>query len=149
MPMKMPSIKKRLVTLGRILKQTGTADILISYLIFVFIAALIVFLTEPDITNYADALWYCYDVISTTGFGDIVVHGMIAKLCSVVVTVYSLIVIAIITGIFANFYMQVIDERRKETLAAFMDKLEHLPELSKEELEELSEQVRKFRNGGD
>ena len=94
------------------------------------------------ITSSSDALWYCYDVISTTGFGDIVVHGFIAKLCSVIVTIYSLIVIAIVTGIFANFYMQVIEERREDTIVAFLDRLEHLPELSDEELKELSERAK-------
>ena len=136
---------KRLKTLWRILKQTRTHEVLATYLIFVFVAALIVYVTEPEILSYGDALWYCYAVISTTGFGDIIVHGFIAKLCSVAVTVYSLIVIAIITGVFANFYMQLIDERRKETIAAFLDRLERLPELSKEELTELSEQVETFR----
>ncbi|MBR1524607.1 MAG: two pore domain potassium channel family protein [Lachnospiraceae bacterium] len=145
--MKRIPISKRLITLGRLLKQTGTWHILASYIVFVFIAALIVFLTEPEITSYGDALWYCYDVISTTGFGDVVVHGFIAKLCSVVVTVYSLIVIAIITGLFANFYMQVIEERRQGTLAAFLDKIERLPEMTPEELKELSEEVKVYRNG--
>jgi len=35
--------------------------------------------------------------------------------------------------------------QQKETLAMFMDKLERLPELSKEELEHISQKVRKFR----
>ena len=34
--------------------------------------------------------------------------------------------------------------RQDETVSTFLEKLEHLPELSKEELEELSERVKKF-----
>lgn len=141
-------MKQRLITFIRVMKQTGVHKVLVTYLMFVFIAAWIVLLTEPGITRYGDALWYCYDVISTTGFGDVVVHGFIARTISVAVTVYSLIVIAIMTGVFSNFYTQVIREGQRGTLAAFLDRLEHLPELSKEELAELSEKVKKYRNGG-
>ena len=38
-----------------------------------------------------------------------------------------------------------IEVKNKETLSAFLDKLEQLPNLSKEECRELSEQVKKFR----
>ena len=138
---------KKLTIFRRILKDTGADKILATYLIFVFVSAFVVLITEPGISEYGEALWYCYDVVSTTGFGDVVVEGFIAKMISVAVTVYSLIVIAIITGIFSNFYTQLIRERQQGTISAFLDKLEHLPELSKEELTELSEKVRNFRNG--
>lgn len=35
--------------------------------------------------------------------------------------------------------------QRKETIAMFMDQLERLPELSREELESISQKVRKLR----
>ncbi|MCR5118962.1 MAG: potassium channel family protein, partial [Lachnospiraceae bacterium] len=127
-------MKRRWITFIRIIKETGAHKVLLIYLLFVFIAAWIVLLTEPGITRYGDALWYCYDVISTTGFGDVVVCGFVARTLSVAVTVYTLIVTAILTGVFSNFYMQVIRERQHGTIAAFLDSLEHLPELSKEEL---------------
>lgn len=136
---------KKLKTLYRILKQTDGINIFASYMIFVFISALLILLVEPEITNYGDALWYCYAVISTAGFGDIVVHTLLAKLISVVVTIYSLLVIAILTGIVVNFYNEILELRRKETLSAFLDRLEKLPELSHEELVEMSERVHKFR----
>ncbi len=136
---------KNLKTLYRILKQTGALSIFIYYMIFVFVSALLILLVEPEITSYADALWYCYAVISTAGFGDIVVHTFLAKIISVIVTVYSLIVIAILTGIIVNFYNEILELRRKETLSAFLDRLERLPELSHEELVELSERVHWFR----
>ena len=44
-----------------------------------------------------------------------------------------------------NFYTQMVEMQRKETLAMFMDQLERLPELSREELENISRKVRQFR----
>ena len=137
----MPNLR----TLYRIMKQTNGIRIFSYYMLFVFISALLILLVEPEITNYGDALWYCYAVISTAGFGDIVVHTILAKLISVVVTAYSLIVIAILTGIVVNFYNEILEARRKETLSAFLDRLEKLPELSHEELVELSKRVHQFR----
>lgn len=101
-------------------------------------------LAEPKINTYLDALWYCYAVISTAGFGDIVTITLIGKIASVLLTIYSLFVIAIATGVVVNFHGQLIQIRQKETVAAFADKMQHLPELSQEELQELSEKVKLF-----
>ena len=59
--------------------------------------------------------------------------------------IYSLFVVAIATGVVVNFYTQMVELQRKETLAMFMDQLERLPELSREELENISRKVRQFR----
>ena len=64
---------------------------------------------------------------------------------SVLLTIYSLFVVAIATGVVVNFYTQMVEMQRKETLAMFMDQLERLPELSREELENISRKVRQFR----
>lgn len=66
-------------------------------------------------------------------------------MCSVLLTIYSLFVVAIATGVVVNFYTQMVEMQRKETLAMFMDQLERLPELSREELENISRKVRRFR----
>ena len=70
---------------------------------------------------------------------------LLEKLCSVLLTIYSLFVVAIATGVVVNFYTQMVELQRKETLAMFMDQLERLPELSREELENISRKVRQFR----
>lgn len=66
-------------------------------------------------------------------------------MCSVLLTIYSLFVVAIATGVVVNFYTQMVEMQRKETLAMFMDQLERLPELSREELENISRKVCRFR----
>ena len=66
-------------------------------------------------------------------------------MCSVLLTIYSLFVVAIATGVVVNVYTQMVEMQRKETLAMFMDQLERLPELSREELENISRKVRQFR----
>ena len=134
--------------LVNILKNTGADRFLVSYLIFVFADAALIWIFEPSITTYYDALWYCYAVISTAVFGDVVVTAFIPRVLSVLLTVYSIIIIAIVTGVVVNFHTQKINMRNKETVSAFLDRIEKLPELSEEELEELAEGVRRFRDTG-
>lgn len=115
------------------------------YIVFLFVSAAIIQLVEPDINHYGDALWYCYAVLSTAGFGDIVAITFIGKLVSVLVTIYTIFVVAIVTGVVVNYYGQIVEMQRRETAMMFLDKLERLPELSKEELEDISKRVKKFR----
>ena len=136
---------KKIRELGIILKRTKADRILSGFLLFLFAAALIIQIVEPDINRYVDALWYCYAVISTAGFGDVVAVTFIGKVCSVLLTVYSMFVLAIVTGVVVNFYSQVVETHSKETLTPLMDQLEHLPELSKEELEAISQTIKKLR----
>lgn len=136
---------KNLKLLWVILKRTKATQILLGFVLFLFATAAVIQLAEPDINRYGDALWYCYAVISTAGFGDLVAVTFIGKICSVLLTIYALFVVAIATGVVVNFYTQMVEMQRKETLVMFMDKLERLPELSKEELESISKKVREFR----
>lgn len=134
----------RLRILKLILVRTHADKILLTYLVFIGIAALLIQMLEPEINRFVDALWYCYAVISTAGFGDIVVTTFPAKVISVVLTVYSIIVIALVTGVIVNYYNQLIQIRQKNTLASFVDRIQRLPELSREELEEMSVNAKQF-----
>ena len=128
---------KKIKVLWLILKRTKADRILSGFFLFLF--------AEPDITRYGDALWYCYAVISTAGFGDVVAVTFLGKICSVLLTVYSIFVVAIVTGVVVNFYSQLVEMHDRETLTIFMDKLEHLPDLSKEELETISQKIKQLR----
>ena len=90
---------KRIKVLGSVLKRTRADKIIIGFIVFIFAIAAVIQLVEPDINRYGDALWYCYAVISTAGFGDVVAVTFIGKMCSVLLTIYSLFVVAIATGI--------------------------------------------------
>lgn len=136
---------KKLRVLKAILVRTRAADMLLGYLLFVMAAALVIVLAEPDIHTYRDALWYCYAVISTAGFGDVIVTTWIGKVTSAVLTAYSVFVIAIVTGVVVNFYNQILHLQQEETLAAFLDRMEHLPEMTEEELREMSKKAAFFR----
>lgn len=100
---------KKLRMLWGILRHTHADRILLGFVLFLLADAAIIQIVEPDINRYGDALWYCYAVISTAGFGDIVAVTFIGKACSVFLTIYTLFVVAIVTGVVVNFYTQLGD----------------------------------------
>lgn len=51
---------------------------------------------------------------------------------------------AMVPGVVVSYYMEYLKVREKETISVFLEKLERLPELSEEELEQLSRRVREF-----
>ncbi|MBQ2687442.1 MAG: two pore domain potassium channel family protein [Clostridia bacterium] len=136
---------KKLRILSAVLKKTKADKIVLGFVIFLLVSALIILLVEPDITRYGDALWYCYAVFSTIGFGDIVATAFITKVLSVLITVYALFAIAVVTGVVVSFYNSCVEQQFKETKSAFLDKLQRLPQLSKEELEEIAEKAKKWK----
>ncbi|MEE1243062.1 MAG: potassium channel family protein [Frisingicoccus sp.] len=138
---------RRLNILKGILKSTQTDKILISFVGFVFTAAFLIQIFDPNIDTYGNALWFCYAAITTIGFGDVTVVSPIAKIISVLLSIYAILVVAIVTGVVVNYYNQIIEIRQKDTMAAFIDTIQRLPELSNEELEEMSKKARKMVNG--
>ena len=136
---------RKLKILGRIMKETRADRILSGFVIFYVGCAVIIWLWEPGIKSLGDAPWYCYAVITTIGFGDIIVTTHIARIISVVLSIYAVLVIAIVTGVIVNYFTQIVQLRQKETLASVLDKLERLPEMSERELEELSKQIHDMR----
>lgn len=61
---------KKLKLLGRILRHTDADKIITGFLGFLLLCALAIWICESDIHTYREALWYCFTVVSTIGFGD-------------------------------------------------------------------------------
>ncbi|WP_417720533.1 potassium channel family protein [Salipiger sp.] len=63
----------------------------INLLVFIFVMTGLVYATQhlvnPQIRNYADALYFTITALTTTGFGDITLTGSLGRLISVVVMI--------------------------------------------------------------
>ncbi len=137
-------MKKRKL-LWNVLKRTGANKLLYGYLITFAAISVMIFVVEPNINSVQDGIWYCFSVMSTIGFGDLLAVTLIGRILSIVLSVYSIIMIAVIPGLITSFYLEVVKLRSNDSMEKFMSDLERLPELSKEELTELSEKVKKFQ----
>ena len=66
--------------------------------------SIILMFEEPTMAYYPDALWYCFTVVTTIGFGDFYATTLIGRLVTVVLGIYGIVVVAVITSIIVNFY---------------------------------------------
>ena len=131
--------------LANVLKHSGFGPITCVFL-FVFLAcSLIVWLTDPNTLSFTDGMWLSFEVITTIGFGDIVVDGAAARSAAVILSIFSIFYIALVTGVVVSYCTSAIKVRQEGTLANFMDKLERLDKMTPEELTEFSKAIRKYR----
>jgi voltage-gated potassium channel len=61
--------------------------------VFIFVMTAVVYETQKfrndQITNYADALYFTVTALTTTGFGDITLHGTVGRLIMVVIMIFG------------------------------------------------------------
>lgn len=130
--------------LGNILRHTGFARITAVFGVLFLFCSLMVWLADPGCLTFGDGMWFSFEAVSTIGFGDIEAAGPIARAATVVLSIFSVFYIALITGVVVNYCSNLIKARQKDTLANFVDSLEHLEEKTPEELAELSARVREY-----
>ena len=116
----------KLKLLYYILKTTGMTTVLASFLIFFFISATIIWLVDPNVESFFDAVWFCVAVVTTIGFGDIVVTNIVARTVTIILALYGILVIAVITGVIVYYISKILD----------------LDRISKEDLLEISAQMK-------
>ena len=94
--------------LFRIIVSTFSLEILFGLLTMIICFSIVIYSVEDPatsgITNFPDALWYCFAVVTTIGFGDMVAKTLIGRILTVILGLYGLIVVAVITSIIVNFY---------------------------------------------
>lgn len=94
--------KIQLSTIKNIIKKTFAGEILIG-LVFLVVSFSFVFVVSEGM-KFTDALWYCFAVVTTIGFGDVTVKDPISRIVSVILGAYGIVVVALITSIIVNFY---------------------------------------------
>ena len=112
----------KLKVLLKIIVKTYALEVLFGLLTMIVAFSLVLMIYEPEMAYFPDALWYCFAVVTTIGFGDIKAVTHIGRVISVILGLYGIIVVAIITSIIVNFYnetkgkddSEAIDEIKKD-----------------------------------
>ena len=100
-----PSVRfEKIRLLINIIIKTHTFDVIIGLLSFMIAFSFIFPMVEDSITNFWDALWYCFTVITTIGFGDFAATSVAGRILTVVLGIYGIVVVAILTSVVVNYY---------------------------------------------
>ena len=105
------------VKIWHALKKTDTIKIIINFIVVCLISSILLKYVDPNIKTFKDGLWYCFVAAYTIGFGDINVTSAAGKIITFIVVVHGMFVFAIM-----------------------------LPEMSKEEIKEVSQTAEKLKN---
>ena len=106
----------KLKVLFKIIVKTYALEVLFGLLTMMIAFSLILMIYEPQMSAFPDALWYCFAVVTTIGFGDIQAVTHIGRAISVVLGLYGIVVVAIITSIIVNFYNETKGKEDAETI---------------------------------
>ena len=134
---------RRLKLIFSVLRETGAGTIMISFIAFMLLCSIVIWLCEPGIATWGEALWYCFAASSTIGFGDVVVHTTLSRILTVILSICAAITLAIFTGVLVSAFNQMVELRQKDSLTAIAERLDQLPNMSREELRDLSERIRR------
>ena len=126
--------KIQLAKLTTIIRKTYALEIILG-LVSLIISFSFVFMIIEGMP-YEDALWYCFAIVTTIGFGDINATSIIGRILSVILGLYGIVVVAVITSIIVNFY----NETR------YIGKKENPEEEQNESSEEPNEEEKKDEN---
>ena len=99
---------------------------------------------EPDVHTIGDGMWYTFVASTTIGFGDIAATTFIGRIITIFVSLNGIIVFAMMTGVVVNYYNEYLNMKKEDTISKFLEKLEDLPNLSKKELESISNKVKEY-----
>ena len=132
--------------LWSIVKRCNFEKFLFGFLIFFFLGALLVAVREPSIHTYREGLWYCFVSCTSIGFGDFVAVTPIGRTVTVILTIYEIMLVALMSGVVVSHYIEMIHAREKMSATVFVDKLEHLSELDHDELVELENRAKKLKS---
>ena len=132
-------------TLWSVTKRIGFHNVLAGFAAWFFLSSFLIMLFEPGINGYGDAVWYSFVACTSIGFGDLVATTFAGRLLTILLTVYEIVIVAMFSGVVVSYYLEVVHRRENEVITNFLDKMEHLTELSREELQEIQNKIRKYK----
>lgn len=124
-----------------IFRQTRMKKFLISFVIVFLVCSVLMMIFDPDMKNLGDALWFGFMLVTTTGFGDLTVANPIARIVAVFLGLYGIVFFGFITGVGASWLFEKVRDTHDESVAHMLFQLEHLEELSDEQISSLQKKA--------
>ena len=133
-------------TLVEICKHAGLGPFTAVFTALFVLCSVVVWLADPSKNTLGDGLWFCFQVVSTIGFGDVEASAAAARVVSVILSIVSIFYLAILTGIVVSYVNEMLKLKRGDELAKFSDNLSRIDSMTPEELAEFAANVRAYRH---
>lgn len=127
----------------QMMKKTSGDRLFFSFLVFYFADCFLIYLSDPSLKSYGDALWMGFSVATTIGLGDYTVTSGLARFFTILLGIYGSIMEAYIPGLIASRYLSSLSEKKEAIVARHHDELLHLHELSDKQKADLAAAIRK------
>lgn len=127
-----------------VIRAAGLVQWTIVFIALFILASVVIALVEPTVDTVPNAAWLMFQVVTTIGLGDFTCTSVLGRFMVIAVSIYSVFYLALVTSVLVSYSQERMRLRRDESVAHFIDQLEHLSDLNQQELNELSEKVRRF-----
>ena len=128
----------------KLLRHTKTNRMFLAYLLVLLAGGVLMYFIEPGVNDIFDGFYFLFVASTTIGFGDIVPVTVIGKIITMIVSLIGILTVAMVPGVVVAYYTEYLKLQEKDTISTFLEKLEHLPDMDKDELLDLSERVKQF-----
>lgn len=136
------------IVLKQVLRETRFGQFTLAFLVAFFACSVVVWLTGDSGETFFEGIWFSFQVVSTIGFGDVVTTHIVARIIAMILSVISIFYLAIITGVVVSFFNQSIRARQRNTLENYITRLEYLkgkvPSQSSERIGEIIEKLQRL-----
>lgn len=122
---------------------------LLSFLGVFVLSVFLIWLLDPSITTFWDAVWFGFMIVTTIGFGDYTVVHPAARLVTVVLGLYGVLAIAFICGAGASWLFEKVRAGHHESVAQMLWQLEHLEQLDEENLRRIERKAGDYARGSE
>lgn len=125
----------KLDVISKIIKKSLINEFLLALIIIIILCSIYFTTVELDIDSYTDALWYSFSVITTIGFGDVVVETTFGRILSIILGISGIVVVALFTSFIVNFYNEMNKKREEKILEKISGEAEKIEKIEEEKKE--------------
>ncbi len=132
---------KNIELFSLIFRQTHMARFLWGFVFFYLISCTLIWILDPSIDTFWNALWFGFMIVTTIGFGDFTVTFWASRIIAALLGTYGILLSGFICGVGATYLFEKVRMGREETVSEMVWQLEHLDSLSDEQIKSLKNRI--------